>query len=76
MNGRPTLINWINWGNKYLPEGSELKVKEIGLQPGENKHEIISADGIDSSKTETSDMEEILWLLYLTNPIRVLHTFL
>ena len=47
-------------GNKYLPEGSELRVKEIGLQPGENKHEIISADGIDSSKTERFTIEEIM----------------
>ena len=47
-------------GNKYLPEGSELRVKEIGLQPGENKHEIISADGIDSSKTERFTVDEIM----------------
>ena len=47
-------------GNKYLPEGSKLKVVEIGLQPGENKHEIISADGIDSSKTERFTVNEIM----------------
>ena len=47
-------------GNKYLPEGSELKVKEIGLQPGENKHEIIADNGIDSSKTERFTVEEIM----------------
>ena len=47
-------------GNKYLPEGSKLKVKEIGLQPGENMHEIISENGIDSSKTERFTVEEIM----------------
>ena len=47
-------------GNKYLPEGSELKVKEIGLQAGENKHEIITSEGLDSSKSERFTVEEIM----------------
>mgnify|MGYP003117375524 FL=1 len=47
-------------GNKYLPEGSKLKVKEIGLQPGENKHEIITSEGLDSSKSERFTVDEIM----------------
>tara|TARA_R100001509_G_scaffold102475_1_gene60160 strand:- start:376 stop:1236 length:861 start_codon:yes stop_codon:yes gene_type:complete len=45
---------------KYLPEGCELKVKEIGLQPGENKHEIITSEGLDSSKSERFTVNEIM----------------
>ena len=45
---------------KYLPNGSELKVKEIGLQPGENKHEIITSEGLDSSKSERFTVDEIM----------------
>ena len=47
-------------GNKYLPKDSELKVKEIGLQAGENKHEIITSEGLDSSKSERFTVEEIM----------------
>ena len=46
--------------NKYLPEGSKLKVKEIGLQPGENRHEIITSEGLDSSKSERFTVDEIM----------------
>ena len=46
--------------NKYLPEGQELKVQEIGLQPGENKHEIITSEGLDSSKSERFTVDEIM----------------
>ena len=46
--------------NKYLPDGQELKVKEIGLQPGENKHEIITSEGLDSSKSERFTVDEIM----------------
>ena len=46
--------------NKYLPDGQELKVKEIGLQPGENKHEIITSEGLDSSKSERFSVNEIM----------------
>ena len=44
---------------KYLPEGAELKIKEIGLQPGENLHEKISEDGYSSADAETFSIEEI-----------------
>ena len=44
---------------KYLPEGGELKVKTIGLQPGENMHEKVLSDGIDSSEAEKFTIEEI-----------------
>ena len=46
--------------NKYLPEGVQLKVKEIGLQPGENLHEIITSEGLDSSKSERFTVDEIM----------------
>ena len=44
---------------KYLPEGVELKVKEIGLQPGENLHEKILSDGLSSADAERFTIEEI-----------------
>ena len=46
--------------NKYLPDGCELKVNEIGLQPGENRHEIITSEGLDSSKSERFTINEIM----------------
>ena len=46
--------------NKYLPDGCELKVNEIGLQPGENRHEIITSEGLDSSKSERFTVDEIM----------------
>ena len=49
--------------NKYLPEGSELKIKTIGLQPGENLHERVHSDGRDSSQVETFTVEEIMELI-------------
>ena len=48
---------------KYLPEGSELKIKYIGLQPGENMHEIITEDGFSSEKAERFTIDEILELI-------------
>ena len=45
---------------KYLPSSSELKVKEIGLQPGENKHEIITSEGLDSSNSKRFTIDEIM----------------
>ena len=45
--------------NKYLPEGGTLKVKEIGMQPGENLHEKVLADGIPSNEAEKFTIEEI-----------------
>ena len=46
--------------NKYLPSGHSLRVKEIGLQPGENFHEIIKQDGTDSSQSEKFTVQEIM----------------
>ncbi len=48
---------------KYLPKGSPLKVKTIGLQPGENKHEIIFEGGPDSSQSERFTSKEIMTLI-------------
>ena len=44
---------------KYLPEGKELKMKKIGLQPGENLHEKIAEDGYSSEIAEKFTIEEI-----------------
>ena len=46
--------------NKYLPQGYSLKVKEIGLQPGENLHEIIKQDGTNSSQSKKFTVKEIM----------------
>ena len=48
---------------KYLPEGEELKVKEIGLQRGENLHEKISEDGLYSNEAEQFTIDEIKELI-------------
>ena len=48
---------------KYLPEGEELKIKYIGLQPGENMHEIITEEGFSSEHAERFTIEEILELI-------------
>lgn len=48
---------------KYLPEGGEKKIKVIGLQPGENFHEKILEDGLDSSQVEQYSVEEIIPLI-------------
>jgi UDP-N-acetylglucosamine 4,6-dehydratase/UDP-glucose 4-epimerase len=45
--------------NKYLPSDGTLKVKEIGMQPGENLHEKVLADGIPSNEAEKFTIEEI-----------------
>ena len=44
---------------KYLPAGHTLKIKEIGLQPGENLHEKILEDGKYSNEVEQFTIEEI-----------------
>ena len=44
---------------KYLLEGAELKIKEIGLQPGENLHEKILETGKYSNEVERFTIEEI-----------------
>ncbi len=49
--------------NKYLPSGSELKIKEIGLQPGENLHEKIFSDGLSSKDAERFEVDEIVELI-------------
>ena len=49
--------------DKYLPEGQELKVKQIGLQVGENLHEKISEDGLYSNEAEQFTIEEIKELI-------------
>ena len=49
--------------NKYLPAGGELKIKTIGLQPGENLHEKVHSDGRDSSQVERFTIEEIMKLI-------------
>jgi UDP-N-acetylglucosamine 4,6-dehydratase len=48
---------------KYLPKGKELKIKYIGLQPGENMHEIITEDGFSSEKAERFTIKEIKELI-------------
>ena len=45
--------------NKYLPNGAELKVKEIGLQPNENLHERIVDNGSMSNEMEQYTIEEL-----------------
>ena len=46
--------------NKYLPSGYSLRVKEIGLQPGENLHEVIKQDGTNSSQEKKFTVQEIM----------------
>ncbi len=46
--------------NKYLPDGQELKIKTIGLQPGENLHEKILEEGPYSNEVEFFTVEEIM----------------
>ena len=48
---------------KYLPKNGELKIKYIGLQQGENMHEIITEDGFSSEKAERFTIDEILELI-------------
>ena len=48
---------------KYLPNGKELKIKTIGLQPGENFHERILEEGPDSNEVEEFTIGEIKELI-------------
>jgi len=48
---------------KYLPKNSELKIKYIGLQPGENMHEIITEDGFSSESAPRFTINEIMELI-------------
>lgn len=45
--------------DKYLPENGTLKVKEIGMQPGENLHEKVVVDGPASNEVERFTVDEI-----------------
>ena len=45
--------------NKYLPEGSEVSVKEIGLQPNENLHERITEGGPYTNEIEQYTIKEL-----------------
>jgi len=49
--------------SKYMPKGNLKKVKEIGLQPGENLHEIIIEGGPSSFDVERYTIEEIMELV-------------
>ena len=48
---------------KYLPDDSELVIKTIGLQPGENFHEKILEVGPASNEVEEFTIEEIKELI-------------
>ena len=48
---------------KYSPDGYTADVKTIGLQPGENLHEKILADGLSSKDAEKFTVEEIMELI-------------
>ena len=48
---------------KYLPANADLKIKYIGLQPGENMHEIITEEGFSSEHAERFTIEEIQELI-------------
>ena len=48
---------------KYLPSDKELKIKTIGIQPGENLHEKILEDGKYSNEVERFTIEEIMELI-------------
>ncbi len=48
---------------KYLPEGSTPKIKEIGLQPGENLHEKVLEEGPYSNECEQYTVEDIKKLI-------------
>jgi len=48
---------------KYLPKGKTLRVKEIGLQPGENLHEKIMEEGPYSNEVEEYSVKQIMELI-------------
>ena len=49
--------------SKYLKKGSSLKIKEIGLQPGENLHEKVLENGKPSNEAEHFTQNEICKLI-------------
>ena len=48
---------------KYLPGGGKLKLKTIGLQPGENLHEKVMEEGPYSNECDKYTIEEIKELI-------------
>jgi FlaA1/EpsC-like NDP-sugar epimerase len=48
---------------KYLPDGHDLQIKTIGLQPGENLHEKVMEEGPYSNECERYTIEEIKELI-------------
>lgn len=46
-----------------LKYGKNVAISEVGLQPGENLHEIITENGIDSSQSEQFSVKEIMELI-------------
>ena len=48
---------------KYLPKDKVLKIKEIGLQLGENFHEKLTSDGLDSGQVDKYTIKEIISLI-------------
>jgi UDP-N-acetylglucosamine 4,6-dehydratase len=48
---------------KYLKDGAELKIKEIGLQPGENMHEKVLEKGKASNEADHFTINEIMELI-------------
>lgn len=49
--------------SKYLKEGADLKIKEIGLQPGENMHEKVLETGKSSNEVQHFTVKEIIELI-------------
>ena len=49
--------------SKYLKEGADLKIKEIGLQPGENMHEKVLETGKSSNEAQHFTVKEIIELI-------------
>ena len=62
VNIKSPIIN-LGEGEEPLAKGNTLKVKTIGLQPGENMHEKVLSDGLSSNETEKFTIEEIKELI-------------
>jgi FlaA1/EpsC-like NDP-sugar epimerase len=45
--------------SKYLPEGKNLEIVQVGLSKGENFHEKILEDGEYSNEVDSFTIEEI-----------------
>jgi len=48
---------------KYLPKDGTLRIKTIGLQPGENLHEKVMEEGLYSNEVDNFTIEEITELI-------------